>query len=248
MNIVTIFDYDTTNPHHKIMLRMFVDSIKLHCVKYPYNLWIITKQINTIDHLFSDTNIITVSKKPNDQYLLPNIKHKLFYLTQLDFEFIYLDYDTYICSDLAYLWDRRKDKPFIATTHQSNIKKHTDKLPAFMNSGLQIISDNSFLNFDKLIEFGQKLNFRFDVPGTDQALLHHYMQDIGYNYLHPEIGHEWNSCAGYGIVTIDDEYNFHIEYQNGSDKYPVRINHYWDEFKPWQINCPIFEFYKTCYA
>jgi hypothetical protein len=244
MNIVTIFEYDIDKPNYLIMLHMLVHSIKIHCVKYPYKLWIITKQQNKIDQLFNDTNIITMSKESASGDFLPNIKNKLFYLTHLDFEFIYIDCDMYVCEDLSYLWDRRNDKPFISVFHQPNIKGHTDKQYNFMNSGLQIVSDNSFLNFNNIMQMGYKRNFEFDVSGTDQALLHHYFSDINYDYCHKDIGYEWNSCAGYGQVDIDSNYNFNITYKNNTDEYKVKINHYWDQFKPWNINCPIFNFYK----
>ena len=244
MNIVTIFEYDTQQINHVLMLKMLVDSIKIHCLKYPYKLWIITKQINKIDQLFPEKNIIAISKESSKEKFLPNIKNKLHYLSHLDFEFIYLDYDMYVCSDLSYLWERRKDKPFLSTLHQPNIKGHTDKKFDFMNSGLQIVSDNSILNYEKIIDYGKKRDFKFDVSGTDQALLHHYFTDIGYDYIHKDIGCEWNSCAKYGIVDIDSKYNFNIRYKHDTEEYPVKINHYWYEFKPWFINCPIFNFYK----
>jgi len=222
---------------------MFIDSIKKHCVKYAYNILIITHQQNKLDQIFRDSNIITFKQPSGHQTLPPNIKHKLFYLSHLDFEFIYLDYDMYINTDLCYLWDRRKDQPFISTWHQPNIIGHTENKHQFMNSGLQIVSDNSFYNYSKIINLGYKMNFRFDVPGTDQALLHHYFEEIQYNYCHKDIGYEWNSCAGYGSVVKTQE-GYDITYRNGLDNYSVKINHYWNEFKPWKINCPIFKQYE----
>ena len=106
------------------------------------------------------------------------------------------------------------------------------------------VPDTSFLNYDDLYNFALGKGFKFDSPGTDQALLDAYCMQIGYDFTHPDIGCEWNSCAGYGLVDIDDEYNFNITYKNQDTEYPVKINHYWNEFKPWVINCPIFKFYK----
>lgn len=252
MNILTIFDYNLDDIKNKIMLQMFVGGIIENCKKYPYKLWIITNQTNKIDQIFSNSCIRTIKTKQNEHSIPSdkiNIKNKLYNLCNLDFEFIYLDCDTYVCSDLSFLWDRRKDKPFISTIHQKNIKgiihtKHIEENNDFMNSGLQIVSDPSFLNYEKLYSFGKKLNFKFPVPGADQALLDTYFKEIGYDFIHSDIGCEWNSCAGYGLVDINNEYNFSITYKNEDTEYPVKINHYWNEFKPWLINCPIFRFYK----
>jgi hypothetical protein len=150
----------------------------------------------------------------------------------------------YINEDLSFLWDKRKDKPFIATAHQKNIDGHTTDNNEFMNSGLQIVSDPHFLNYNHLYDHAQSIDFKFSSPGTDQALLDSYCKEIRYDFTHPNIGCEWNSCAGYGLVDIDDDYNFSIRYKNKDIEYPVKINHYWNEFKPWAINCPIFKFYK----
>lgn len=248
MNIVTIFQYDIKNINNLIMLYMFVDSLKKYCITYPYTLWIITQHEDILDQIFTDTNIITINKSSGHSSWLPNIKYKLFYLANLTFDFIYLDCDMYILSDLSYLWDRRKDKPFISTWHQPNIPKHTDNTHQFMNSGLQIVSDNSFYNLDKMIDLGYRMNFKFKVKGTDQALLHHYFEEINYDYRHKDIGTDWNSCAGYAIVNIDSDLYCKARYQRYPDFYDVRINHYWNEFKPWLINCPIFNLYKNKYV
>ncbi len=248
MNIVTICDYNLSNIHYKTMLYMFIGGIVENCKNYPYKIWIITDQTNTIDKLFNNTNIRTIQAKKNTSVVpdnMPNIKNKLYNLCNLDFEFIYLDCDTYINADLSFLWDRRKDKPFIATKHQKNIRNHTSINYDFINSGLQIVSDPKFLNYNELYDHAQKTNFKFQVTGTDQALLDSYFKHKQYDFTHKDIGCEWNSCAGYGLVDIDDDYNFNITYKNEEEQYSVKINHYWNEFKPWTLNCPIFNFYRV---
>lgn len=256
MNIVTIFDYNWDDLNNQIMLQMFVGGITENCKRHPYNLWIITSQASKINPIFSNSSIRTIQLRQTDYFVpshMPNLKNKLYNLCNLDFEFIYLDCDMYVASDLSFLWDRRKDKPFISTIHQKNIKgvvyeSHVEEDNNFMNSGLQIVSDPSFLDYEKLYDFGRKLNFKFPVPGSDQALLDTYFNQIGYDFIHKDIGCEWNSCAGYGLVDIDDEYNFKIRYKNQDVEYQVKINHYWNEFKPWAINCPIFNLYKNQYV
>lgn len=247
MNIVTIFDYDLELLNNRVMLEMFISGILENCSQYSYKIYIITNRPNQISKIFTHSNIETINLKKNPYFIpqnMPNIKSKLYNLSSLDFDFIYLDLDTYVNADLNFLWERRKDKPFISTLHQTNISKHTEGKKNFMNSGLQIISDPSFLNYDDLYNFALGQEFKFDSPGTDQALLDAYCRQLGYDFTHPDIGCEWNSCAGYGLVDIDDEYNFSITYKNKDTEYPVKINHYWNEFKPWVINCPIFKFYK----
>ena len=256
MNIVTICDYNMTDIKYKTILSMFVDSIKENCNTYPYKLWIFSSQPNRTRNLLRSTSSINIVPVQNTNKSVPNnmrnIKSKLYILCNLDFEFIYLDLDMYIASDLAYLWERRKDKPFISTVHQKNIigamyGKHVGDDNLFMNSGVQIVSDPKFLDYDNFYNFAVKQNFKFNCSGTDQALLDSYFKEHGYDYTHTDIGCEWNSCAGFGKVNIDKSYNFTINYENGEEKYPVKINHYWHEFKPWLINCPIYDFYKEIY-
>jgi hypothetical protein len=231
---------------------MFISGILDNCHKHSYKIWIITNQGNKIDQMFGRSDVKTINLRNNPCDVptnMPNIKNKLYNLCGLDFEFIYLDCDMYVSDDLYFLWSRRYDKPFISTIHQKNIqgivhKNHTRENINFMNSGLQVVSDPSFLNYDKLYELAIKMNFKFPTPGTDQALLDLYCKKLGYDFIHSDIGCEWNSCAGYGLVEINEEYDFNIIYKNKDIEYPVKINHYWNEFKPWIINCPIFKFYE----
>lgn len=253
MNIITIFDYNPQKLNNKIMLNMFVGGIMENCKQYEYKIYIITDFVNQVGAMFDKKLVQPIKIKRTNAYAPPhmkNITNKLYNLCNLDFDFIFLDCDMYVASDLAFLWDRRKDKPFISTIHQKYLyggvyKYHALENNSFMNSGLQIVSDPTFLNYDKLYSLAKKMNFKFPVPGADQALLDTYCkQEIQYDYIHKDIGSEWNSCAGYGKVSIDDYYNFKITYQNINETYNVNINHYWSEFKPWIIKCPIFSFYK----
>lgn len=256
INIVTIFDYDLKRyPKNselinrlKIMLKMFIGGIKINCKANSYKIYIITDDKELIKNYLNEDFIETIQIKRNEDYAPNNVKNKLYNLCHLDFEFIYLDLDMYVNADLSFLWEKRKEKPFIATIHQKNIygknSCHIGEKNAFMNSGLQIVSDPSILNYNAIFNFGKKTNFAFPIKGTDQALLNEYFKSINYDFVHEKIGCEWNSCAGYGYVF---KYNkkFKITYKNQDVIYTVKINHYWNEFKPWSINCPIFNYYEN---
>lgn len=226
---------------------MFVEGIKTNCKKTPYKIYIITDEKDFIKNYFNDSFIEIIQVKRNKDNAPNNVKNKLYNLCNLNFEFIYLDLDMYVNADLSFLWEKRKEKPFIATIHQKNIRGknslHIDQKNAFMNSGLQIVSDPDILNYNDFFNFGKKTNFAFSIKGTDQALLNEYFKSINYDFNHEKIGCEWNSCAAYGLVF---KYNnkFKITYKNENLLYTVKINHYWNEFKPWNINCPIFNYYK----
>lgn len=182
-----------------------------------------------------------------------NLRFKLANLASLPFPFLYLDADMYVLSDLNYLWQRRLDKPWIAIDHQRiPIDPRTHRSP-FLNSGLQLVSDPSFYDLDAILSVQNAIvplsKFRdvrkaemFSGPGHDQAVLHRYFTSIGYDYTHPEIGPGWNSCAG-----ITDVRHKHGQWKAHTRtlaaNHDVQIIHYWDQFKPWVIDCPIFRSY-----
>lgn len=153
-----------------------------------------------------------------------NIGFKMFNLCMEREPYIYLDMDAILFSDINPLLQAANDKPAIMIDHQP-IPGHTKDLKKpyhynFLNSGVQIISDPSIMDFALITRYQNKRR-GFIVPGTDQAMIFNYFVNIMYNYAHPLIGTEWNNCAGAGT---------------GQDE--IKINHYWMEFKPWNIMCP----------
>lgn len=166
-----------------------------------------------------------------------NIGFKLYNLCNETEPFIFIDADAIIFHSLQTLVDASKDQDFIAVDHQ-NIPGHTDFISfKFLNSGVQVCSDPSILDFDAIIQLLQRER-RFYCPGTDQAALFMYLSFLGYDYHHPDVGFEWNSCAQYTKV-IDGE----LECRGLDIRHPVYINHYWYKFKPWDIKCPLYEQY-----
>ena len=242
MNVVTIMNYDFKRREDVVMCLMWAHSVSKACPR--------------------DRNIIVLSDKPLPAFLLDfmtqygvrnevcgvygdgslhhNYRFKLYNLSHLDFPFIFLDADMFVMGSLQYLWDKRNDKPWIGIDHQLGIPGHTGKR-RFLNSGLQIVGDNSFYDFNAIIRCAKDNNFQYAVPGKDQAALWTYFQSIGYDYTHEAVGPEWNACAGYVELEEDDLSYWHGRYT--LEDYPVYINHYWDQFKPHLIGCPAYAWY-----
>lgn len=182
-----------------------------------------------------------------------NLRFKLPNLAAQVEPFLYLDADTYVLGNLQYLWNRRGAKPWIGINHQWVPDDPRTHRSPFLNSGVQLVSDPDFYDLDAILAAQNAVvpltryaevpkSQMFPCPGQDQAVLFRYFQSIGYDYTHPDIGPEWNSCAG---VT-------HVRQQSGSwqgqtrgleTEYPVQLIHYWSQFKPWAIGCPIYESY-----
>ena len=95
-----------------------------------------------------------------------------------------------------------------------------------------------------LVEGHQQVSKRemFPCPGQDQAVLFRYFRSIGYDYTHPEIGPEWNSCAG--VTELWREGGAWKGRTRGLARdHDVHVVHYWSQFKPWAIDCPLFRSY-----
>lgn len=232
------------------MCRIFVKLIKhynpvcnlfiLHENKLPED---VAEYINTF------TNVKCIYAKSDNQSWSDhhNIKYKLFNLTKIKEPFIFLDSDIFCLSSLDHLWDKRNDKPFIGINHQ-HIPGHTDAVNfKFLNSGVQIVGDPEwyqYYNFRDMFRiYGQPTRW---APGWDQAHIFRYCECINYDYTHPDIGYEWNSCSKYGDISYEGDewictYNGPSDDEQGIDTYRVKLNHYWWTYKPWQINCPIFK-------
>jgi hypothetical protein len=182
-----------------------------------------------------------------------NLRFKFPNLAALDFPFLYLDADTVVLGDLNDLWARRHAKPWIGIDHQWVPSDPRTHRPPFLNSGVQLVSDPAFYDLGAIlavqnaaVPLGRAAEFTkdqmFACPGSDQAVLFRYFRATGYDYTHTEVGPEWNSCAG---VT-------EVRWESGAWKartrglaadYEVHLVHYWSQFKPWAIGCPIYTSY-----
>jgi|GEM_PF-1813477 len=245
MKLVTIFNYpDRLN--YNVMCIAWIQQAVKHCAGLPIE---ILKQAGELPPSVSDEaakhqNITVVSRQKlanrfvfgglNDK-AQHNIFFKLYNLSLYDEPFVFVDADAFILASIQPLLDAAKSKPLIAVNHQ-NIPGHTSHLPdKFINTGVMAVSDPEIFQFDNFIQQlmeDKKLSF----PGTDQSILNSYIRKIGYNPIHPDIGFEWNSCAGYTVFSNDGTAR-----SAGLDvEHNVYINHYWDTYKPWNIDCPIY--------
>jgi lipopolysaccharide biosynthesis glycosyltransferase len=182
-----------------------------------------------------------------------NLRFKLPNLASLTFPFLYLDADMYVLSDLDYLWERRHAKPWIAVNHQWIPSHPRTHRPPFLNSGLQLVSDPNFYNLDDILAAQNAVvplsnhekvhkDVMFSSPGHDQAVLQRYFTTIGYDYTHPEIGPGWNSCAGITDLRRDDG-TWKAHTRTLAENHDVHIIHYWKDYKPWVIDCPMYRSY-----
>jgi hypothetical protein len=183
-----------------------------------------------------------------------NLRFKLPNLAALNFPFLFLDADTIMLSDLAPLWACRRKKAWIGINHQwvpSDPRTHREP---FLNSGVQLVGNPDFYDLSAILaaqdavaplrrwaEFGKYEMFA--CPGADQAVLFRYFRSISYDYTDPDVGPGWNSCAGVTAVSRDDSGRWSARTVGLSTEYPVFLNHYWSQFKPWAINCPLYHSY-----
>lgn len=185
-----------------------------------------------------------------------NLRFKLPNLAALDFPFLYLDADMAVLSSLAPVWERRHDKPWVGVDHQWVPQDARTHRPPFLNSGLQLVGDPAFYDLDAILAVQNAVaplrrakdftkDEMFACPGADQAVLFRYFRAIGYDYAHPAIGPAWNSCAGVTEITARPGGGWAGHTRGLSPDYPVHVVHYWSQFKPWAVGCPLYASYGT---
>jgi hypothetical protein len=182
-----------------------------------------------------------------------NLRFKLPNLANLPFPYLYLDADMVVLSDLNYLWQRRQAKPWVGIDHQVIPFDARTHRPPFLNSGLQLVADPAFYDLRAILDAQNAVAplsrhreiakaDMFACPGHDQAVLFRYFRTIGYDYTHPEIGPEWNSCAGVTESRAEGG-AWKARTRGLAQDHDVHIVHYWSQFKPWAIDCPIYNSY-----
>lgn len=175
-----------------------------------------------------------------------NVRFKLYHLTKWPSPFVFLDVDAILFGPISKLVEASKDKPFIAVNHQE-VPNHTLGKDPYLNGGVQIVSEPGYFSYKDFTNQTEELH----CPGHEQALIYTHFKNIGYDYTHPAVDYKWNSCSGYnevkkvngkwlclstGINALDANLKSNT-IPKGSN---IMINHYWDEFKPWKLDCPMY--------
>lgn len=225
--------YNDINGNIKVLSYLDIPQ-RIETLRKEYNFeWVKLGLRDKVNHPFLDKH---------------NVRFKLFNLTSWKNPYLFIDVDAFVFENLSEITKFRNDKPWIGINHQ-NIPLHTENKGEFLNSGVQLVSDVNFVKYDDIIMKVKKIL----CPGFDQALLFSYFNEIGYDYTHNEISKNWNACAGYSRTFLKDDKwvcesnpvcltNENLVSKEIKKGEKIFINHYWDEFKPWNINC---EFYKN---
>ena len=247
MNVITIMNYQDIDSNNIKMCKLFIKQLLRH--NPDCNLFIlyesdISKEITDYGSKFSNVRFMQRPGSPDSWSGHHNIRFKLYNLTSIKEQFIFLDCDIFCLGDLSYLWERRNDQPFIGINHQQ-IPGHTTQIGfQFLNSGVQVVGDPDWYQYENFRDTFKKCHGNMQCPGWDQAHIYRYCVMNDYDYTHPDISYGWNSCAKYGnIIKCGDDWQ--CIYNGPADKrglktYQVYLNHYWWNFKPWELNCPIF--------
>jgi hypothetical protein len=249
MNIITIFNYDDNYNYNTMFKIWLLQALKCkYKTKDIKKIKIITKGINNnlqyfVNKLKCDDIIIEIKEQlnlinNNNSKYNHNVGFKMYNLCKEIEPFIFVDADAIIMTDMNDVIKASKDKPFISTDHQT-IKGHTDMFNfKFMNTGFLIVSDPSFLDFEKI--YNAKRVFK--CPGTDQFLINNYCRLINYDYTHPLIHYGWNSCGNFKKVINNEIYSDRIP-----EKHKIHILHYWFNYKPWITPCYIYKRLENTY-
>ncbi len=240
-------------PRFLRMCYVFLDSVIAHGAKSVTLLYEEHRPVVMPEHRRAADVEVVQGKSWDVGHPHFNLRFKLANLAKLTYPFLYLDADMVVLGDLNYLWQRRHARPWIGIDHQVIPFDARTHRPPYLNSGLQLVSDPAFYDLDAILAAQnavaplskyreiQKTDL-FAGPGHDQAVLFRYFRTIGHDYTHPEIGTEWNSCAGVTEVHAA-EAGWKARTHSLAQNHDVHIIHHWDQFKPWAIQCPIFQSY-----
>ncbi len=248
MNIVTLMDYPDDVKYNRMSM-IWMKTVQQHAPGARVTVLTaggLPESVREYFRRFPDVEIRKAERKNIGVYDHYNLAVKLYNLAKLDFPFLFLDADMAVLSDLDYLWQRRNDKPWIGVQIQllpgfHRPEKHLDALPR-LNSGLQLVSDPAFYDYEKIVDCFARSGQSFQCAGEDQVLLYEYFKSIGYDYRHPEIGPGWNACSKFVRLFKDGQGAWRGETQGLPEKYPVHIAHYWNgACRPWNLGCPLFE-------
>ena len=254
VKIVTIMNYPP-DPRYRRMCHVFLDTVIAHGAASVTILYEDHPPVVDAEHSRRVDVEVVRCRSRDVGHPHFNLRFKLPNLAALDYPFLYLDADTATLGDLRPLWARRHDKPWVGINHQWVPGDTRTHRPPFLNSGVQLVGDPAFYDLDAILGVQESVaplrraaeftkERMFACPGADQAVLFRYFAAIGYDYTHPRIGPEWNSCAGVTEVSRDADGRWSARTAGLPDVYPVSLNHYWNPYRPWAIGCPLYESYR----
>jgi hypothetical protein len=251
MLIVTVFNYPD-NENYNVMCSAWMHQVRKY---FPDNDILILKEKPLSSYLElkclgldikSETKVrntdISFAGHPDERKASHNVLFKLHNLCLIDRPFIFIDADAFIIHEPNALIRASAQKPFIAVNHQI-IPGQTDHLSEpVLNSGMMVVSDQSLFSWDSFISILLR-DRRFVHPGTDQSLINSFFKEADYDYTHDDVGYEWNSWARYTVFNGENAFCKGLPVEH-----PVYLNHYWNDAKPWNIDCPIFKKYREMYV
>jgi hypothetical protein len=252
LKVVSIIDYPP-EPRFLRMGYVFLDSVIAHGARSITLLYEEHEPVIAAEHRRAADIELVRGRSHDVGHPHFNLRFKLTNLARLRFPFLYLDCDMVVLGDLNYLWQRRHARPWIGIDHQVVPFDARTHRPPFLNSGLQLVSDPAFYDLDAILATQNAVAplsryqevpkaEMFACPGSDQAVLFRYFRTLGYDYTHPEIGPAWNSCAGVTTLSRQED-AWQARTHSLAQDYEVHIVHYWNPYKPWAIDCPLFASY-----
>lgn len=249
MKIVTVMNYPDRKEEN-IMCAAWIQQVKKYFPK-DSDVQIFTegKESEFIRNFANKNNVkirhgkrskqVSFTGHPNAIKAGHNVCFKLFNLCQIKEPFIFIDADAFILNSGKTLINAARDKGFIAINHQSIPGQTEHLLEPVLNSGVMIVSDPELFNWKNFISILLR-DKGFRHPGTDQSLINSYFKELKYDYTHKDIGYEWNSWSKYTVWENNQAFCKGL-----SIEHPVYINHYWNDKKPWNVFCPIYNTLKN---
>jgi lipopolysaccharide biosynthesis glycosyltransferase len=250
--VVAIVNYDfEKSPHCYVMIQQFLASLvkntSLEIIVFsttPIESYF--KQYQSRIRFYVEPECYTKpvenldSKFHHPGHVGHNIYYKLFTLCKITSPFLYVDADSFIFEPLDELVSLTEGKPF-AAIDQPNFAQNPNWPPFYLNGGVQIVNDPGILNWSALEAILHEETFRASIGGAEQALLYEYFQRRQYDYHSPGLDLTWNAPARYVFATKRDG-----QWRGYLGERPVRIMHYYGDYKPWKIGCPIFREFQAC--
>ncbi len=252
LKVVTIMNY-APDPRYRRMCYAFLDSVISHGAASVTILY--EDQPPTVAPEHRRTVDIEVVRCQSHDIGHPhfNLRFKLANLAALDFPFLYLDADTVVLGDLNYLWSRRHAKPWVGIDHQMIPADPRTHRSPFLNSGVQLVSDPAFYDLRAILAV-QNAAAPLEPRGGVRERGNVCLPRDGSGDSVPILPRDWVRLhtpgdragmeqlrRGHGGNAAGDRWKAHT--RGLPADHDVYLMHYWSQFKPWMIDCPIYASY-----